>query len=213
MVGCIADVLAKCTSLVHLSICSCMFFNNLELQKCANLHTVSLKHCMNPGATTWVLEIASNVKYLVLHRCRLTGQPVKQMSPSVLRLAINNSSLGDEDLIHVAQHCPLITHLSLDSVDSLTDAGVVYAAEHMTNVTSVDLSYTSLGNASLWALAQHRAYNLTELYLVQSYHISMIVVNYALKKCVHLLSFGVHCGDKEGEELDFTLLTKSRVWY
>jgi len=190
------NILNNCPFLNDLRIDSCMFPAELPEQTCASLHTVVLKCSTNIDNTASVLRIASNVKILVLHQCAFEG--LHEVSPSVVRLAITDTSLSDEDLIHVAQHCSNITHLSLDSVDTLTDAGVVYAAEHMKKLTSIDLSNCTLPSACLLALIKFRADTLTELFLVQTSDISMKVVNNVVKTCVNLRALGLSCGDGAG---------------
>jgi len=96
------------------------------------------------------------------------------------------SSLADASLAQVVNGCPHIAHLDVSGCRSVTNASAPLIAQGLTQLRSVSIQYSGLGNGILRALAQFRADTLKVLHCSGNGHMSNTAFSSVLSQCTKL---------------------------
>ncbi len=154
--------------LTKLCLASCLLAQTSFLVKCATLTELDLTGCTLPSETS-AMDIGTYCTQLQ-------------------SLYVSDTSIDDDEILHIVTHCHALTALDVSSCFGLTDTGVMHISLHGTQLQHLQIEYNDqLSNVSLGMLALHStASTLTTLSIDSCSNFTANSLPLLLDKCTKL---------------------------
>eukprot|EP01032_Pedospumella_encystans_P018494 gene18494-21053_t len=154
--------------LTRLSLASCLLADTSFLRNCGTLTELDLTGCTLPSETS--------------------AMDIGIYCTQLQSLYVSDTSIDDDEILHIVTHCDALTALDVSSCYGITDTGIMHISLHGAHLKHLQIEYNDqLSNVSLGMLAFHStASTLTTISVDSCSNFTAESLALLLEKCTKL---------------------------